>query len=214
MDLLLIRHGEVERESLHWMDTSIGRPDPPLTERGRRQAQALALRLAALHPARILSSDLRRAVETADVLRAACGCARESDSALREIDMGDVPLRGWSAWPEEYAAWLRHEEDLPYPGGENGAAVWARCRPAIDRILEDGSDPAVVVVHGGVIRCIVCGLLGIPQVKRFQLGSPLMNTSVTWIRAEEAGKPVHLHMFNDYSHLSVEDARQGSGNRV
>ncbi len=203
MDLLLIRHGEAEHASPKWFDKGKGVMDPPLTERGLRQVLSLAPRLAALRPALIVSSDLRRAAETADALRTACDCPRAIDPAFREIDMANVLLNGWTVYPEERTAWLRHESDLPYPGGENGLDVWTRCRPSLDRLTAMDAGPVAIVAHGGTIRCIVCGLLGLPQEKRFRFGSPLENTSLTWIRTGDPYLRAQLHIFNDFSHLNT-----------
>ena len=209
MDFLLIRHGEAEQSTPGWYSQEKRAMDPPLTSCGLRQALALAPRLASLCPSVIVSSDLRRAVQTADAQLAAFECPRIIDPAFREIDMGEVWTRGWDAFPEIHQAWRRHEEeDLPYPGGENGTDVWNRCRPALEALALYETGPIAVVAHGGTIRSIVCGLLRLPQTRRFQLGGPLENTSLTWVRINSAGDRAVLHIFNDFSHVCEVDERQ------
>ncbi|NLN45916.1 MAG: histidine phosphatase family protein [Clostridiaceae bacterium] len=201
MDLILIRHGECEASTPGWMNPDNGQMDPPLSGLGRRQALALAPRIAALRPAVILSSDLRRTMETADLVSASCDCPREINPAFREIHMGDIWTRGWDDFPDLHAAWMRHQEDLPYPGGENGGDVWDRCRPALEALCGREEGPIVIVTHGGVIRSVVCGMMNVPQQRRFFLGAPVVNTSMTWIQTGEPWWPGHIHIFNDFSHL-------------
>jgi len=183
------------------MNPANGQMDPPLTDLGRRQASALAPRISAMRPAVILSSDLRRTMDTAEVLSVFSGCPHEVNPAFREIHMGEIWTSGWDGFPEEHAAWRQHKEDLPYPGGENGADVWARCRSSLEAFAAREDGPIVIVTHGGVIRSVVCGMLNLPQQRRFFLGAPVYNTSLTWIRTGDPWWPGHLHVFNDFSHL-------------
>ena len=56
-------------------------------------------------------------------------------------------------------------------------------------------------VHGGTIRSMICGLLDIPQEKRFYLGLPPENCSITVLKYNEKDEKFYLHIFNDYTHL-------------
>src|SRR5215468_6450633 len=84
--ILLVRHGETDSNAARIVQT----PDVPLSERGIAQAQQLAARLAGLGVATILSSDLRRAVMTAECLQVATGAPITLDPGLQERNYGDV----------------------------------------------------------------------------------------------------------------------------
>src|SRR5262249_24465064 len=84
--ILLVRHGESDwNRAGRWQ----GHADPPLNERGREQARALAARLAGTHRDAIYASDLAGAWETAEIVGAAKGISVVRDAALREIDVGE-----------------------------------------------------------------------------------------------------------------------------
>jgi len=171
-----------------------------LSDKGVAQAKKLAIRCKSIGFERIVSSDLSRAVQTAEILVSYAPCGLSADPAFREIDMGDVSA-SWDAYPDVYAQWVLHQEDIPYPNGENGRDVWSRCRISLEKLIALRHKKIAIVSHGGAIRSIVCGVLGIPQQKRFFLGAPLENCSISLIRYDEADKKFYLHAFNDFSHL-------------
>lgn len=199
MELWLIRHGEID-SIYNAYDAEKQTANPPLSPKGVRQAEALAEHCRSVRFARIVSSDLKRAVHTANILAAGRDVAVEINPAFREIDMGAL-YRGarWSDYPKLRRAWLKHEEDLPYPEGENGADVWARCREPLAALTGGAYARVALVCHGGVIRSIVCGLLDIPQQKRHYLGEPLMNCSVTVMAIN--GGVTRLHTFNVHAQI-------------
>lgn len=202
MDLYLIRHGECYNSSIQYYDVEKKTMNPPLTEKRIEQATRLAARCRGVGFDAILSSDLTRALQTAERIAAAEPEEVQILPAFREIDMGEIYKESWSSYPALYAEWLLHNEDLPYPNGENGADVWNRCKPALDEILEQQYKKVAIVTHGGTIRSILCGVLGIPQQKRFYLGSPLENCSITVLNYNEAEQRFYLHVLNDSSHLA------------
>jgi len=83
--LVLIRHAESTWNSeRRWQ----GWGDPPLSERGLEQAQALARALAGEEIDALFTSDLLRAIQTAEPLARALGRQASPDRALRELDIG------------------------------------------------------------------------------------------------------------------------------
>lgn len=139
-----------------------GHTDIPLDETGVAQAARAASLLAALRPTMIVSSDLRRAFDTASALARLTGLGVSVDKDLRERGGG-----AWegltreeikAGWPVEYEAWEA-------PGGEDVGEVGTRVADAITRwaarLDEDGL--LVVVSHGAAIRLGICRLLGLPQ---------------------------------------------------
>ena len=132
-ELLLARHGETEW-SASGRHTS--RTDLPLTSDGRRLAQRLAPRLAERRLALVLTSPLRRAVETCE-LAGLAGSAQTLDD-LREWDYGDYEgmttdeihgrRPGWSLWRDGC------------PNGETAADVGARADRVIARVRAADGD--------------------------------------------------------------------------
>lgn len=199
MELWLIRHGAID-SVYNAYDPQKKTADPPLSPKGVRQAHALADRFSDVSFERIVTSDLKRAVHTATILAAGRQTCVEQDAAFREIDMGAL-YRGarWGDYPALHREWLTHEQDTPYPEGENGADVWARCKEPLLKLTDGACSRVALVCHGGIIRTIVCGLLDIPQQKRHFLGEPLMNCSVSILAVN--GAITRLHTFNEHAHL-------------
>jgi broad specificity phosphatase PhoE len=147
-DLLLVRHGQSEWNALgRWQ----GHADPPLTELGRQQARHAADRLAPL--ARIVTSDLRRAAETADIIGERWSAeAPTRVTALRERDAG--PWQGLTH-DEIAASWPGFLESGQRPDGfEDDASLLARVLPALAALDGSAAIPTLVVTHGGVLRTL------------------------------------------------------------
>lgn len=203
MDLYLIRHGACCDSTAEFYDDEKNTMNPPLTEEGVKQAQKLAERCKDIGLNAVYSSDLLRALQTSQIIASAVKCGLSVSPALREIDMGDIYKKSWDHYPELYAKWALHREDLPYPNGENGADVWKRCSALLLQIVREPHEKVAIVAHGGTIRSIVCGVLGIAQQKRFRFGAPLENCSITVVKYIEAKNQYFLHTFNDFSHLKA-----------
>jgi alpha-ribazole phosphatase len=158
MRLYLIRHGEtagnVERRY-------VGHSDPPLSERGHAQAQALADRLAQVPLTAVLSSDLLRAQATARAIAAPHGLTVRTDSLLRECHFGAFEGLTYeeiaARHHEPLQAWLADPEQVAPPGGETLAQVRRRVAAALP--LQDG---AAVVTHGGPLRALLSVWTGRP----------------------------------------------------
>jgi probable phosphoglycerate mutase len=145
--LFLVRHGE----STYNADGRLqGQADPPLTERGRREAMALAQVLDGVAPERAIASDLIRARETAALLGHPDA---PTDPRLREIDVGEWEGRLISDFPPGSEPSWRGGPLVP-PGGERWEELVARVGDAVDDLLAFGG-PWLVVAHGGVVRAAV-----------------------------------------------------------
>ena len=199
MELWLIRHGETEQATLENYDRRKKAPNPPLTPKGKFQAQALANRLKNITFSRIISSDMDRAIHTASYLMKDRQLELEIENGIREIDLGDLCCNSWKNFPEYHLKFKQHETDLPYPNGENGGDVWKRCLSILKSLDVESEEKVAMVCHAGVIRVLVCGLLNLPQEKRFDFGRPVYNCSITRIRFFH-GKAT-LHSLNEHSHI-------------
>jgi probable phosphoglycerate mutase len=151
--ILLARHGETDDNAERRVQGSL---DPGLNDRGREQARELARSVADEGIAALWSSDLRRAAETAEVAGAELGLDPRLDERLRESDRGRWQGRLLqeiqAEEPEAWAAWMRGGADFRFPDGESLGEHLERTRAALDDVAA-GPLPALVVCHGGTIRC-------------------------------------------------------------
>lgn len=198
MELYLIRHGDTLPGKKYYSEPKKAL-DPPLNSLGWDQADRLGKRLENVPIDAIYCSDLERAVSTAKILGVYVQSKVIVEPALREIDMGDIQLHDWEEYPELRAQWKRHETDMPYPNGENGQDVWNRCRPVIESITKSNMERVAVVIHGGVIRCLLSGIFKIPFHERFYLGSPLHNCSITALTYESDEGRFYLNSFREHA---------------
>jgi glucosyl-3-phosphoglycerate phosphatase len=163
--LVLVRHGETAWNA---EGRAQGHADVPLSDVGHRQAEVVSHALASFEPARLWSSDLARALQTAEHVAAATGLPIEPDARLREYDVGKrsgLTLEEFAvAFPEEYAAWLAEDHDPLVPGEETTEQVRDRVVPALRDCLAslEAGQTGVVVFHGGCLRVGLLGLLGWP----------------------------------------------------
>ncbi len=154
--VLLLRHGQSEwNAQQRWQ----GHGDPPLTELGRVQAREAAARLASARIARIVTSDLLRAAETASVIGTLLGLAPERDARWRERDIGtwagftrdEIEAR----WPAEYAHFRSDDEHARPGGGESDAMLRARAHDALTALRARHPGVRVLVVtHRGIARML------------------------------------------------------------
>jgi broad specificity phosphatase PhoE len=168
--LVMLRHGQTEWNAGNRMQ---GQLDTELSELGRDQAVAAAEVLAKRHPLLIVSSDLRRAYDTAVVLAERTGSPLVVDARLRETHLGDWQAMTHSevdaAAPGARVTWRNDATWAPH-GGESRVDVARRSLPLITELVDSQSDwgadepdrPVVLVAHGGLIAALTARLLGLP----------------------------------------------------
>lgn len=181
--LVLLRHGQTEHNATSRMQ---GQLDTALSELGRSQAWAAGRGFANLRPHVIVSSDLRRAYETATAVGAATGTAVRLDARLRETDLGEWQGRTHyevdAVYPGARERWRADASWAP-PGGESRVRVAARAVAVIEQVVAEidaagpwGGRPALIVAHGGLIAAATASLLRLPVGSWPVLGS-VGNTS-------------------------------------
>jgi len=150
-EVVLVRHGETEwsRELRH-----TGRTDVPLTDEGERQARSLAKALHGRGFALVLSSPLRRAVETARL----AGFEPELRDDLMEWDYGDYEGRRTEEIREEVPDWTIWRSGAP--SGETPEEVGARAGRVIAEIRAVYGD-VLVFAHGHLLRVLAARWLGL-----------------------------------------------------
>lgn len=199
--LLLVRHGESVWNGERRIQ---GHRDPPLSPRGREQAErllrALVDRISGV--AAVYTSPLRRAAETAERIGALHGLPVVPDPDLREMALG-----AWegmtvteiaAASPGAYERWLADPDAAPAPGGETATELAARVRRAVACMGQQhpGRD-LVLVSHGGPIKAIVCEALGLDPRHLFRIKQD--NTAVSIVERGPGVRRVLL--LNDTCHL-------------
>src|ERR1700742_2102072 len=173
--LLMMRHGQTEFNLGSRMQ---GQLDTELSELGRAQAVAAAEVLGKMQPLLIVSSDLRRAYDTAIKVGERTGLKVRVDDRLRETHLGDWQgLTHAQIDAEAPGARLAWREDATWAphGGESRVDVAARSLPLVAELvsgepewgLESGGStepgrPVVLVAHGGLIAALSAALLKLP----------------------------------------------------
>jgi 2,3-bisphosphoglycerate-dependent phosphoglycerate mutase len=196
VDLALIRHAEPERVA----PGSGAKPaDPPLTERGREQAQRLACWLEHESVDAVLTSPLRRAHETAAAVGDTLGIDVEVVDGLKEYDahadhyipveeLRETRDHHWRAMIE--GRW----KEL---GGEDPDVFQHRVVPCVDDIVRRFPGGRVAAVcHGGVINVYLAALLGLERHLWFEPAY----TSISRMAAARTGER-SLVALNETAHL-------------
>ncbi|RFP10690.1 MULTISPECIES: histidine phosphatase family protein [unclassified Duganella] len=204
--ILLIRHGETSWNAVRRLQ---GHTDIPLNEEGARQAGALAQALAAEQVDVLVSSDLQRAMQTAQAVADQYdGLEVQTDDQLRErcygVFEGMLYAEIEQQYPAEYALWQARDIDAVMPPGvreaesfrqfyqrsTDGIAEWAQRHPG--RTI-------AIVAHGGVLECAYREAVGmsLDSPRDFQVKNASINR-FTWADGKLA-----LTSWGEVDHLSL-----------
>lgn len=198
--LYLVRHGNTlwntQKRYQGWTDID-------LSEEGRVQAELVGERFKEIEVDRVISSPLKRAVDTAEPIARARGLEVELDEHFKEINFGE--WEGMNAkeliskYGDGYMNFFRDPFKYPCPGEGTFADVSVRVSEGIDNIFDKNKGGQVAIVsHGGVLRLLIIYLLKLPG--EFYSKSWLDNTSISIIDIYENGNIILLGL-NDKSHL-------------
>jgi broad specificity phosphatase PhoE len=202
MNIYLIRHGR--------QNSLLCNVNVELSEDGGRQAHILGKRLQSYDIDALYSSHLTRAVQTANIVNLYLKQQHIIRENLSEISFGEMEGKTNDFIKHHFADFktkqMKLEEDLPYPGGECGADVYKRAIVTLEEIIKSRKSNVAVVTHGGVIRALLAGLLGLDFSKKLLFATSLENTSITELIYDETYQRFYLQRFNDYSHLEAEPA--------
>lgn len=170
MDLLLIRHGESFANTERVFSNSGWKHG--LTPKGFEQAKSAAMAIPAFfgEPARIYSSHLKRACETAGVIAEQLGVEHRALAELGEIAAGDLEgksdARSWNIHNNVWNRWFQlGDTDARLPGGETMQEAVGRMMTAIARIEEEEEGRKFAIVsHGGIIMALLLSkVYGLPD---------------------------------------------------
>jgi ribonuclease H / adenosylcobalamin/alpha-ribazole phosphatase len=204
--LFLVRHGETaDNIQMRYLGLS----DVPLTANGTRQARRAAAALSKLPIRAIISSPLRRAVDTAALIHAACGADLRLDARLAEGSFGDwegrtrAEVLGLGRRDAELLACWESDPSCAPPGGESIQNIQKRIISLTDELTSEFSESSVVIVsHVGPIKALLAAVLEIPlQSTRRLFLDPGTISAVEW------GSQPLLRLFNSHAHLGWPSAR-------
>ena len=229
LTLVLTRHGLTDRST---PEQHLGqRIDVSINDAGRRQAEALARRLAPVTFDRVFTSPLFRARETAALLVRSVEI--EADPRLREMDYGAWEGRTYDQIAEADGAfrreWERSPDVLSCPGGESANDVAERVGGFLQDLLDEHrawhakasfraatsgwgaatprvERPILVVAHATTNRILVCLALGI-EIREFRRRLTQDQANLTVLRWELDAAPAEARMLvlNDTAHLRRAD---------
>lgn len=200
MNIYLLRHGQTNLNRYRKYQNAA---DKDLNELGEKQAELLGIRLKNYNIDIIYSSDLKRALQTSEIINKYINTDIIIKDGLREINMGQwdtLNMEDRFTSHEEYAKkWYEHLEDLPYPGGESGADVFERSNKVIDEIKRGKHENIAVVTSAGTLAALLSGFLGLEQYKRFRM--EIDNCSINILKYDADSKATLVKCINDISHL-------------
>jgi 2,3-bisphosphoglycerate-dependent phosphoglycerate mutase len=205
-ELVLVRHGSVVSPTPVVEGAPLGRQnDPPLDERGRHQAAAVAVRLEEEPIGAVFVTPLKRTVETAEPLLARNGFEPRVIEDLREVELGDwehgeLSRRAAAADPD-FQRVMREQRWELIPNAEPAAEFAERIGRGMDEVA-DAAPPesvAVVYTHSAVIA-EACRLVTNSEPFAFMAVS---NCSLTRL-VRMPGRRWVLVAFNETAHLPLE----------
>lgn len=205
-EILLIRHGETEWNAIKRLQ---GHLDIALNAEGERQAAALGQALLDEPLDVIVSSDLQRAMQTAQAIAQPRGMTIKVDPGLRERCYGafegvmysEIPAR----FPEAYAAWQARDIDARFPDGERKAETLRefheRAIATINRLASLYPNRKIALVtHGGVLECAYRAAKGISLLSARDFD--IFNASINRVVWNDA--TLHISEWSDVAHLTQD----------
>ena len=208
-ELVFIRHGQTDYNvQLRFQ----GQIDVPLNDTGHLQARQLAGRLGREPAARLVSSDLARARQTAAPLATAWQRPPQLMAALREQSFGVLEGLDRAAieqrHPELWARWCEYRADFALPGGESLRDFHRRVLDAVRVLAEEGAGRrTVVVTHGGVLDVLWRIAHGLPLDGPRRCEIP--NTGINRLRWSSG--TLHIDDWADAAHLQEPAGQAPAG---
>lgn len=191
--LIFLRHGESEGNKNSRFN---GNLDLLLTDRGRIQAQKTAEYLDKFKIDKVYASDLKRALETAEIVAKRQSLEVIKDKNLREIFGGDFEGKIYSElnklYPVEFGMWLNDLGNCRCPNGESIRELLERFNTRIKEIATENKDKTILIgTHAMPIRVMstVWNKKDITQVRDYEF---VRNASVTVVDYSDIDIPVVL----------------------
>ncbi|MGD9202308.1 MAG: histidine phosphatase family protein [Chitinispirillia bacterium] len=198
--LYVVRHGETE---WNLSGKQQGHMDSPLTNHGIQQAYALAKVLQGRNIEFIYSSDLGRALKTAEIIGKSLSLSVKTEERLRERNLGTLQGLTMDEWqnqfPQEWKAFISGDPDYCFPNGESARQRYERTVNCVESIVKQHKNRTVLIVtHGGVLSGLFYRTFNIPfsTPRNFSLFNATINlfsvSNGNW-RLDIWGEKYHLH---------------------
>jgi phosphoserine phosphatase len=200
--ILLVRHGHVEGIE---PERFRGRQELALTERGRREADAVAARIGAgWRPIMVYTSPLGRCIATGAAIAQRCTVPAAICADLNDIDYGTWQFRTYDEMqreePKLFAAWFATPHLVRFPGGESLQDVVARSANALRLVLARHREGTVVLVsHDNLNRALLLQLLDQPLSSFWRLAQdPCCINEIDFTEGQ-----LRVLRINDTAHLAA-----------
>ena len=207
--LLVVTHPEATH---HVEDRVGGWHDSALTTRGLAQAERIAERLRDTISRdslpEIYTSDLRRCLQTAEVIASRLHAPVHASRDLREVSYGEaegrpqVWLDARYVFPPADGNTRRLDHRFGITGAETRRDVAERLYRAMNTILASPAEHQVIVTHGFALTFVVAAWIGMPLEYAGMIGLPVSSGSITTLRQEPPFSNRSLLTLNDVSHLA------------
>lgn len=163
MLIYFVRHGQTDwNKAQRWQ----GRSDVELNQTGRLQAKAVQAFFVEhnIKPSAVLSSPMRRALETAHGIASAFEQDVLSEQAFREINLGDFEGKTTdeliAEYGERFKDWLANHHLTASPGGENIEQAITRIKDTLNTHIQQFGDQLVIVAHQAIMIAMKAALSG------------------------------------------------------
>ncbi|GAB4575372.1 MAG: histidine phosphatase family protein [Anaerolineae bacterium] len=164
-EFILVRHGQTDWNIEGRYQGQIG---PGLNAKGRDQAAATARSLIGREASALYTSDLARALETAQIIGAALGLTPQPDARLRELHQGRWQGMLYADIQREYAEALGRFREDPLHYGPPGGETLADLRDRLFAFLQEKA-----VAHPDQTVIAVTHKLPIALLRCMESGAPL-----------------------------------------
>lgn len=197
-NIYLIRHGESHYNAKKIVQ---GHIDTELTDRGFIQAKYAAEFLKSKNITKIISSDLKRALQTAETISKVLNISVEVDKRIREMHFGS-----WEGMSYDYIyqnhmeyfhKWLANPVKHPLPKQEDITQFENRLSSFLEDIRNHNEENILVVGHGGSIQGLICVAMGLGMENLWKFKHN--NTGISLI--ESIGKLLNVRFINMSYHL-------------
>jgi len=197
----ITRHGETEWNKQGRFQGSL---NSELTEKGLLAAELLSERIENIALDFIIASPLKRAYQTAEIVRGNKNVEIIKDKGLQEINLGDFEGMRYDEIKELNFDILRKIQEDPYtnryPNGENLIEFYNRVEKSFKNIIEKYKGKNILIVaHGGTIKSIECFYRD-KKIKKDWIGNVVNNCSLTCIEIDENNNIKEL-FYNNTDHL-------------
>jgi broad specificity phosphatase PhoE len=195
MKFYLVRHADKAKGD--YFNPRLRHNDQPVSTFGRKQASKIKKYLHKLSIKSIYVSEYIRTEQTARPLGRKLKIVPIADYRLNEIDNGiidklsDDEMR--EKYPEVWAAFQDRDSDFRWPEGETGLEAQERIVSfIIEHINQEGN--ILIIAHDGIIRILVCYVLGLPVYRRFSFQVDTASiTEIEWDTAKSRWKLIRFN---------------------